>query len=121
MGGVGDELPLGVEHLSQPLGHVVERVRDLAVLARPLRLGARLQVAGLDAPRRRSKVLERARERPGQHPREGEPQDEGDQADADQAEDVAANPPIDRLDALRNPHRADAILAAHDRHSRVEQ
>jgi hypothetical protein len=121
MRGVGDELPLRLEHLPQPLGHVVERVRDLAVLGGALGLGPRLQIAGLDATRGRREPLERPGQRPGEKPGEREAEHERDQPDADQAEHVAADPAIDRLDVLGHAHGADPVVALDDRDGREEQ
>ena len=119
--GVGDELALCREHGPEPLGHVVEGRRDLALLRRAGHLGARLEVAALDPPRRGGEVAQRPRERARQEPGERQPEDEREGADRDQREHAAADAVVHRGEILRDAHRADDAAVVRHRHRRVEQ
>ena len=91
MRGVADELALRLDRLAEPLGHVVEGERDLALLARTRDLGARIELAVLDASRRSGERAQRPRERAGEHPGEREPERERGEPDADDDEHVPAH------------------------------
>ena len=118
---VADELALRLEHLAEPVGHVVERDRDLLLLARAGHLGARVELAVLDAPRRSRQRAQRPRERAGEHPGEREAERERRQADADDDEHVAAHPLGDGGVALRDADGADRAALVEDRHGGVEE
>ena len=75
----------------------------------PVDLGPRFEVAGLDPPRRGGELAQRPRERARQEPREREPEDEREGADRDQREHAAADPVMDRGQALRDADRADDL------------
>jgi hypothetical protein len=90
-------------------------------LKRALRHGTGFEIPGLDASGRAREPLERAGERAGQHPGEREPEDERDRADADQAQHVAPDPPVDRVNALRHPHSTPNVIADDDRDSGVQK
>ena len=87
----------------------------------PVDLGARVELAVLDPPRRRRERAQRPRERAGEHPGEREPERERGEADADDDEHVPAHALADRLDALRDAHGADRPALVDDRHRGVEQ
>ena len=83
---VADELALRLEHLAEPVGHLVEGDRDLLLLAGTGHLGARIELAVLDAARRARERAQRPGERAGEHPGEAEAERERRQADADDDE-----------------------------------
>jgi hypothetical protein len=58
--GVGDELALRREHGPEPLGHVVERRRDLALFLGAGHLGSGPEVARLHVSRRRREPAQRS-------------------------------------------------------------
>ena len=120
MGGVGDEVALGGERAPEPVGHVVEGVRDLAVLgARPSAWRAR---RGRRPRRRAVRVRPRSgRDREPASPREDQPERERGDAEAEERERVAADLVVDRVDGLRDPHRAGRATRVDDRHGGEEQ
>ena len=77
VGGVGHEVALGDEGLPQALGHLVEGVGDLAVLGGPGLVGAGVEVAGGDAPRRLGQVAQRAGEVAGEQPGDDQAEQRG--------------------------------------------
>ena len=94
---VGHELALRLERVREPVGHRVERARDLLLLGRPLHLSARLEVAAADAPGGRGELPQRPRQRAGDEPRDGQPERQRQRADADQRVLVAPDLAIDRV------------------------
>ena len=108
MRGVGDEVALRAEQPRDPVGHLVERAGERALLAAALELGAR-RVRSPCATRRAT-----ASRRPSGRPtlrrdqRPGEQAErEHDQRDQPEAELDALHGAVQRRDALRDPHRAD--------------
>ncbi len=121
MRSVRDEVPLRGHRLGQALGHVVERDRNLALLARADGRGAGVELAALDPARGVRQRPQRSRERAGQDPRQRQPERECDDTDADEDEDVAAHPVADRLDALRHPDGADPPPVVDHGHGREQE
>ena len=103
---VRDELALGREHGADPLGHVVEGDRHLALLRRAGHLGPRFEVAFLDPSGRRGELAQRPRERVGEEPREHEPEAERRGADRGEGEHAAADAVVHGADALRDADRS---------------
>ena len=96
MRGVGDELALRGEHGPKPLGHVVERRRDLALLRAPV-TSARASRSPASTRRAVAARLRSGREsEPARNQASGEPEDEREGADRDQREHRPPNPVVDR-------------------------
>ena len=70
VGGVGDEVALRGHRAAQAVGHVVEGVGDLAVLAGAGLLGARVEIARLDAPGGGGQAAQRPRQVAREQPRD---------------------------------------------------
>src|SRR5215218_6659332 len=79
-------------------------MRHLAMLRRALRLGAGIEITGLDASGCARKPLERPGERAGQYPGKPKPESE-----------------CDRADALRYPNGAADVTPDHDRNRGVQE
>ena len=121
VGRVADELLLRLERAAEPVGHVVERERDLPLLARPLDLRARVELAVFDPPRGPGERPQRSRELARQHPGEREAERERGQADADDDEHVPSRPLSERVDALGDADAADEPTTVQHRHGGVEE
>ena len=104
---VGHEFALRLERQREAVGHGVERTRDFLLLGRALHRSAGLEIASADAPGGRRELPERARERAGDEPGDGQAEDQRESADADEGVLVAAYLAIERVDALRDPDGAD--------------
>ncbi len=103
---IGDELALGAERTCEPVGHLVERGGDLALLARATDRGALVQLARGDAPRRDGQAAQRPCERAGEEPGHRQAEQERDDADPDQRRNVLAHLVLDAVDRLGHAHRA---------------
>ena len=105
--GVGDEFGLGAERAGQPLGHEVERARERSLLAAALDRRPRVEVARRDAVGGGAEPLDR----PGDPAREQVRREQGHEqhreADGGDPDDRPADRVVDRVDALREPDRAD--------------
>ena len=85
---------------------VLNALRDLLLLGRPLDLGAHLEVAAAHAPGGRGELAQGTRQRAGDEPRHDEPEQQRERPDADQRVLVAPRLAVDRVHALREAHCA---------------
>ena len=117
MRGVRHEPLLGADRTAEPVGHLVERARERALLGAALDRCTDLQVAGGDPARRLVQPPDRASELARDHHSGSQAEREHERADQGEAEDVAAHGAMHRRDALGYAHRALDAPAAQDRGS----
>ena len=118
--GVGDEVLLAANQAREPVGHLVERVGERALLGRPLDRRADVEVAAGDLAGRRLEPAHRPRELPGDDRAGPEPDEQDDHAESGEADDGAAHRAAHRRDVLADHDRARGRAAHEDRRRRLD-
>ena len=121
VGRIGDELALRLEHAPEPVGHVVEGSRDLALLRRAGRVRAGGEIAAAEPAGRGRKTPQRPRQRAREQPRERETERQRGGGDARDREPVAPDARVDRRCVARHAHGANAPALVHHGHGGVEE
>ena len=113
--GIRHELSLDAQQSDDPVGHLVERSAERALLAASLYLCPRAQVASRNPTRHLLQPPQRARDLRSDHGAGRQSEGEHDHGDQEKPKLAVANRSMHGGDALRDPHRSDGSAVANDR------